>query len=325
MRWCGQGWILGMLALPLVDVVLHPFGLPDGIGHCTEIVVYFPPGFDLVRARELARLVMQAYDQLGSFQRDISWRPKDGYSLVTELVQESAVGSSAQIRTQFDPELKLLRGARLRKSVLDPIGFVVQRGDSVYVTFRGTVSVTEWVRNLNVRLSDYPEADYGRVHEGFLQTYTLVRPALLEALSRLEPRKKLFMVGHSLGAALATLALPDIARSTQFKSPSIYTFGSPRVGDSQFSRTFGRMFAYRSFRIVNTSDMITSLPLPVPILGIIGGYFSHVDTPVDFNVQNDDSEKNHKMETYLSALCEAQRERGIWKALRRLKAGLGKT
>jgi predicted lipase len=212
--------------------------------------MYFPPDFDLIRAVELSRLVTQAYDQLESFQKGIPWLPKGGYALVKELVQESTAGAPGKIRTQYDTELRLLKKARTTKDNIFPIGFVAQKQRSVFVIFRGTVTIAEWVRNLNVRLSNYSTADYGKVHDGFLETYSAIHNKLLKALVELDLRNKLFIAGHSLGAALATLAMPDIVANTGFRAPTIYTYGSPRVGDNQFCKTFDRKFASRSFRIV---------------------------------------------------------------------------
>jgi len=273
--------------------------------------MYFPSNFDMVRAIDLARLVAQAYEQLDAFQKGVSWIPKNGYVLVKELVQEPTAGGPRKSHTQFDTELRLLRKSRFSKGDNFPIGFVARKENSVYVIFRGTVTIAEWVRNLNVRLSSYLKADYGKVHEGFLETYGAVRKRLLAVLTRLDSRCRLFVAGHSLGAALATLAVPDIAVSTAFRAPTIYTYGSPRVGDNLFCKSFDRMFAGKSFRIANTSDMIVSLPFPVPLFGIIGGYFSHVATPVDFTVQEETLEKNHVIGIYLSALLAAEKEKGI--------------
>jgi hypothetical protein len=46
----------------------------------------------------------------------------------------------------------------------------------------------------------------------------------------------------------------------------------------------------------------------VPFLGFIGGFFTHVETPIDFTIQEEDLEKNHVIETYLTAL-EGDREK----------------
>jgi hypothetical protein len=273
--------------------------------------MYFPANFDLARSIELARLVMQAYDQLDSFQKDSAWTPKDGYTLVRELKQQPAAGLLGKSDTQFDVEINVLERAKASIGKAYPIGFIAKKGRNTYVIFRGTVTVEEWVRNLNVRLSDYLKASYGKVHEGFLRTYNMVRQRILEVLGQLNPRNGLFLAGHSLGAALATLALPDIRENTRLKNVMLYSFGSPRVGDKDFSNSFNALFANRSFRIANTSDVVVSLPLPVPILGVIGGYFTHIDTPVEFTFQEDDLEKNHVIETYLSALLDAKKEKGF--------------
>jgi triacylglycerol lipase len=105
---------------------------------------------------------------------------------------------------------------------------------------------------------------------------------------------------------LATLTLPDISNELDLDTIAFYSFGCPRVGDNDFVKAFDRKFSQQSFRIVNTSDVICSFPLPVPLAGFIGGYFSHVATPVDFTVQENDFDKNHRIELYLEALKEAK-------------------
>jgi triacylglycerol lipase len=125
------------------------------------------------------------------------------------------------------------------------------------------------------------------------------------------PRTKLYVAGHSLGAALTVCAVPDIEASTRCRVEALYTFGSPRVGDDAFVQAFNGAFASRSFRISNTSDIVTSIPLPAPIAGIVGGYFSHVDTPIDMTIQKNDLERNHSMRTYLAALNETRGRKGL--------------
>jgi hypothetical protein len=56
---------------------------------------------------------------------------------------------------------------------------------------------------------------------------------------------------------------------------------------------------------------VVSIPLPVPFLRFIGGYFTHVDTPVDFTIQKEDLEQNHVISTYLSALKDEHERKGF--------------
>jgi pimeloyl-ACP methyl ester carboxylesterase len=59
------------------------------------------------------------------------------------------------------------------------------------------------------------------------------------------------MTGHSLGAALATLAA-DRLRTVQ----GLYVFGSPAVGDRAFADTF----PVPAFRIVHHRDIVARVP-----------------------------------------------------------------
>ena len=70
-------------------------------------------------------------------------------------------------------------------------------------------------------------------------------------LSLQQGNRKIWMTGHSQGAALATLAA---SRHGQIQG--LYTFGSPRVGDRDFKRNF-RTTAYR---FVNHHDIVAQVP-----------------------------------------------------------------
>jgi hypothetical protein len=91
----------------------------------------------------------------------------------------------------------------------------------------------------------------GSVHRGFAMAYEPVRGKLADALERAEPA--LLITGHSLGAALATLA----AAEHRARSPRLVTFGSPRVGDAHF-RAMLDGIAVRRF--VNCADVVTRVP-----------------------------------------------------------------
>ena len=157
-------------------------------------------------------------------------------------------------------------------------------------------------------MTPYPYTKSGRVHDGFLSTYDIFRKRIIDTLAPISAGKRLYITGHSLGAALATLAIPDVISATPYRSPYAYTYGSPRVGDRDFVAAYNGMMKNRSFRIVNTSDPIVSVPFPAPFLGFLGGYFTHVDMPVDFTVQEENMEKNHGMKTYRTALAGVRRK-----------------
>jgi triacylglycerol lipase len=206
------------------------------------------------------------------------------------------------VTNNFDMEFRQLVRSRLQGEEGLPIGFIARRASEVFLIFRGTMTTKEWIRDFSIHLTPYPHRTSGRVHDGFIQTYDVFRQSIRDGLGRVGAGKRLFISGHSLGAGLATLAAPDIASTMGFTPAAIYTFASPRVGDRAFADDYNRSFSTRSFRISNTCDIVTAMPFPVPFLGFLGGYFTHVETPVDFTLQTEDVEKNHLMDTYREAL-----------------------
>jgi len=87
------------------------------------------------------------------------------------------------------------------------------------------------------------------VHEGFDKAFKSVWPAIEPALNALDC--PFYYTGHSLGAALATIA-------TSKKRPTAtYTFGSPRVGKKKFVDSLQGADIYR---VVDDLDEVTALP-----------------------------------------------------------------
>jgi triacylglycerol lipase len=95
----------------------------------------------------------------------------------------------------------------------------------------------------------------GKVHRGFKEALDEVWERLLDYLrSKENARRTAWFTGHSLGAALATLAA---RRYDQVRG--LYTFGSPRVGDLAFKKDF----LVPTYRFVNHDDIVTRVPPPL--------------------------------------------------------------
>jgi triacylglycerol lipase len=185
--------------------------------------------------------------------------------------------------------------------------YVASNDNFVIVVFRGTRAYKEglqtnlqgirddWMADADTRLVDSQQG--GWVHRGFkvgldeiwkdnngnqgLESY-IGQARNTGGLSR-----TLWFTGHSLGAARATLAA-DRYGSVQ----GLYTFGSPRVGDSDFKEDFH----INTYRFVNNDDIVPRLPLvglyePVRLPPI--GTFRHVDglKYIDSNGVVDDNPK----------------------------------
>ncbi|XP_030459400.1 uncharacterized protein LOC115679830 isoform X2 [Syzygium oleosum] len=112
-----------------------------------------------------------------------------------------------------------------------------------------------------------------QVHSGFLSAYDSVRIRILSLLKMAigfvddgsEPQYKwhVYVTGHSLGGALATLLALELSSSQLAKRGAIYVtmynFGSPRVGNRRFAELYNEKVK-DSWRVVNHRDIIPSVP-----------------------------------------------------------------
>jgi hypothetical protein len=98
----------------------------------------------------------------------------------------------------------------------------------------------------------------GRIHSGFRLAYDSVAKEIERTVLKL-PDIPLYITGHSLGAALATVATQRLEHNLKIREmiAACYTFGSPRVGDSHYDIEFKSPI----YRVVNTTDVVTVIPL----------------------------------------------------------------
>ena len=124
---------------------------------------------------------------------------------------------------------------------------VIEAENFAVLVFRGSQEIQDWLSNLSTILTKWPQG--GMVHWGFKDALEKVWDEVASYLDTL--KVPIFYTGHSLGAALATLA------ASKRTPAAIYTFGSPRVGDSNFVQS---LIAVNMYRVVNHRDAITFIP-----------------------------------------------------------------
>ena len=127
------------------------------------------------------------------------------------------------------------------------------------LAFRGTSDWTDVQTDLRakrVKASD----GIGKVHSGFYNAFDLVSGRITKRLEQDEVKDlPLYITGHSLGGALATVALRFLEKKEGLKDriAACYTFGSPRVGNADFEEDIRSPV----YRVVNFTDIVTFLPL----------------------------------------------------------------
>ena len=133
--------------------------------------------------------------------------------------------------------------------------FLAKNDEFVVLAFRGT-QPDKWedvrtdLRVLKLRTVD------GKVHIGFKNAFDDVKDAITTELRKHLGKMPLYITGHSLGAALATVATQEIEEEFNDLVAACYTFGSPRVGDGKYEKAIKVPF----YRIVNTTDIVTFFP-----------------------------------------------------------------
>ena len=100
------------------------------------------------------------------------------------------------------------------------------------------------------------------MHRGFHQVARTVWSALEEELVR-QGKPQVLFVGHSLGAALATLtSFWWSYRAPQGTFSLVFTAGSPRVGNNAFASLCAQRVPHR-WQVINQADVVPDLPPPV--------------------------------------------------------------
>lgn len=148
--------------------------------------------------------------------------------------------------------------------------YVASTDDWIVLAFRGTQvddfcsSVIDW--SVDAQFLPIPDTHGNLVHSGFLGAIREVWVDVSAHVTALQlaRRRPLWITGHSLGAALATLAANLCSDRPQLGLVGLYTYGSPRVGD----RKFGQRIAVPVWRFRHNTDIVTHLP--------VGFVFRHV-------------------------------------------------
>jgi triacylglycerol lipase len=122
--------------------------------------------------------------------------------------------------------------------------------------FRGTEpdQFSDILADLNA-IPDRAELD-GYVHDGFQDEVEKIWTDIKQHVKVFAKVRTMFICGHSLGGAMATIA----ASRMMFKVEALFTYGSPRVGSSDFVKAL----QVTHYRHVNNNDIVTAVP-PYPL------------------------------------------------------------
>lgn len=171
-----------------------------------------------------------------------------------------------------------------------PFGFLIEEGDAAYLVLRGTQTNYDGTLDTMIGQVDNPITNgkfrTGKAHNGFTTAFNGLGPtpnygatrttalgeSLYEALTR-TTKKKLYIGGHSLGSAVATLVTAYAQSLNLFDEIKSYVSASPTVGNKFFVNWMkdlqdldGNKLGENFFRLTNSADTVPMVP------GTAGGY-----------------------------------------------------
>ena len=145
---------------------------------------------------------------------------------------------------------------------------IVAHDATVFLAFRTTEPRSnDWLGSVNAAPKANPYGK-GRVHAGFLSAFqALLRSGEIgQARSLIRSARQVWITGHGVGGALASIASAWLAREGT-STTGLYTFGAPRVGDVGYRDYVNQRLTYRYWRFLYGSDLAGDAPLRSEVFG----------------------------------------------------------
>ena len=152
----------------------------------------------------------------------------------------------------------------------------------IVVAFRGSKDFKQVVKQiLEILLSPKKPFLDGEVQAYWKRGFDLLWPTMETELNTLvsqNPSYQIWVTGHSLGGAMASLASTWLAyyNIAPRKSIILYTFGMPRVGNYDYALQHDQL-VNNSWRVVNDNDLVPHFPTVASVRVLNGPYHHGVE------------------------------------------------
>jgi len=179
----------------------------------------------------------------------------DSKSILTKLID--TVGyDHQQEKANLEKNLEILKMKLV--STFDDGGtqaILVSNEQFAVLAFRGTEKGSVQDIKADLKAKTTQSETGGKIHQGFKEAFEKVSFDVQMEIDKDELKgKPLFITGHSLGGALATVAAKSLSHNGGIAA--CYTFGSPRVGDDEWIAGMKPPV----YRVVNAADCVTIIP-----------------------------------------------------------------
>jgi hypothetical protein len=133
---------------------------------------------------------------------------------------------------------------------------------NIYIAFRGSSSIRNWIQDLEFKKVDYitfPSCKC-KVHDGFYNSALGIIDEISQKIKLLKLEYKnynIIVTGHSYGAAVSQLIAMELF-ALGIES-SVYNFGQPRIGDHDYA-VFVNSKIKNLWRVVHNRDIVPHVP-----------------------------------------------------------------
>lgn len=153
------------------------------------------------------------------------------------------------------------------KSDLQGYTGVMPSTKTIYVVFRGSSSLLNWLDDfkfLKTEYLTYPSCQC-LVHKGFYGASNGLKSQVFESVTFLQKKygyKDIVVTGHSLGAAIAQLIMMELSLSLPLSGGLYsYNFGQPRIGDAKYAGFVNTIIDEdHLLRFTHNKDMVPHVP-----------------------------------------------------------------
>lgn len=193
-------------------------------------------------------------------------------ALASETIYPQTLGVKSKdhkaFKTKFEATVRrwgIKKCEFIQHTGTDTEAVVMSTDKVVVVVFRGsetgdlTSAIKDWiVSDARIRMIDMPTLGKGvKVHVGFWKALDSVHTSVTREIARQGgfKGKSVFLTGHSLGGALATLCAMRLSKEGK-SGMAVYTYGAPRVGNDKFQLSF----PVNLQRYVYKNDLVPMVP-----------------------------------------------------------------
>tara|TARA_Y100000590_G_C15449968_1_gene912309 strand:- start:60 stop:830 length:771 start_codon:yes stop_codon:yes gene_type:complete len=136
--------------------------------------------------------------------------------------------------------------------------YLCYNNKDLVITCRGTepTEMNDIMADLEVFKSDSVTGT--KIHQGFKEEVDKIYDVVEELVELNGEMKNIWVTGHSLGGAMATILAQRLEFADGYDVHTLYTFGSPRVGGPRFRAWCDKHLNHQRF--VNNNDVVPCVP-----------------------------------------------------------------